>query len=195
MSLDGPSPFHVAPAPGTLDAARRGDHAALATIHRLYARPAYNLALRMLGDAMAAEDVVQDVFERLARSLGGYRGDAPFGAWLRRAVANGAVDELRRRRWLDLDTPVPDRIEPAGLTGVDEVALEAWQLLDRLEPTARAVLVLHAVEGLTHAEMAVLFGRSESYTKSLLSRALVRLRSHLAPETEARNDPPHDPSH
>ena len=51
-------------------------------------RPAYNLALRMLGERAAAEDVVQDVFVRLFDSIRGFRGEAPFGAWLRRLVAN-----------------------------------------------------------------------------------------------------------
>lgn len=180
MRTDGSGPFHVAPAPGTLEAARRGDRAALAELFRLYARPAYNLAVRMLGDAMSAEDVVQDVFERLGRDLAGYRGDAPFGAWLRRAVANAAIDEIRRRQWLDRDTAVEDRVEPDGLGGVDEQAIDAWRLLGRLPPAARAALVLHAVEGFTHAEMAELFGRSESYSKSLISRALARLRGALA---------------
>lgn len=179
MSDTGSSPFHVTPAPQLLESARRGERAALTAIHRLYARPAFNLAIRMLGDAMAAEDVVQEVFLRLASQLGGYRGEAPFGAWLRRAVANAAVDELRRRRWIDSETPIEDRLEPRGLEGLDDDGRDAWRLLERLEPEARVVLVLHAVEGWTHAEMATLFGRSESYTKSILSRALGRLRREI----------------
>jgi RNA polymerase sigma-70 factor (ECF subfamily) len=179
MSEAGANPFNVTPEPQLLDAARVGDRAALTALHRLYAKAAFNLALRMLGDAMAAEDVVQDVFLRLTRRLGGYRGEAPFGAWLRRAVANASVDELRRRRWIDAEAPIEGRDGIAGLGSVDPEGLAAWALLERLDPAARVVLVLHAVEGWTHAEMASLFGRSESYTKSLLSRALRRLRSEI----------------
>lgn len=179
MSGSGANPFHVRPEPQLLEAARHGDRAALTALHGLYAKAAFNLALRMLGDPMAAEDVVQDVFLRLTRKLGGYRGEAPFGAWLRRMVANASLDELRRRRWIEADSPIEDRAEIPGLAAVDPAALEAWELLERLDPAARVVLVLHAVEGWTHGEMASLFGRSESYTKSLLSRALQRLRTEI----------------
>ena len=161
----------------TLMRAQRGEGPAFAEIYRRYRVAAFNLALRVLGDVAGAEDVVQEVFVRLFDSIKRFRGDAPFGAWLRRSVANATIDELRRRQWLasdDVSTLVP----ALSLGGLAESQVEAWQMLMRLPPRARAVVVLHALEGYTHAELGEMFGQSESYSKSVLARALHRL--HLA---------------
>ncbi len=162
----------------TLRRARSGDGAAFASVYDHYAKPAYNLALRMLGDSAAAEDVVQEVFLRLIDRLRGFRGDAPFGAWLRRLVANAAIDELRRRRWLESETEVPAAQFPQTRSLAEE-QVDAWQALMALPPAARAVVVLHEIEGYTHVELAAMFGQSESYSKSILSRALARLRERV----------------
>lgn len=159
----------------TLARARRGDMRALESIYRMYARACYTLALRILGEASAAEDVVQDVFLRLIGTVSGFRGDAPFGAWLKRMTANATIDVVRRnRRFGDDDAEAVLAATAAG--NIDrETAVDAWSLLMRLPARARAVLLLHEVEGYTHKELAELFGQSESYSKSILARALQRL--------------------
>jgi RNA polymerase sigma-70 factor (ECF subfamily) len=177
--------FHNPLDPVVLARARRGDAAAIAAIYAQYQRACFNLALRVLGETAAAEDVVQDVFVRLFDNVRSFRGDAPFGAWLRRLVANATIDELRRRQWLLLDPEgLPEPVAGPALTGLAEEQIEAWQLLMRLSPRARAVLVLHEVEGYTHRELAELFGQSESYSKSILARAIHRLQSGARAEEE-----------
>ena len=186
QSLVAQSDFYAELDPSTLRLAQRGDRAAFETIYRRYRRASYTLALRVLGEAAAAEDVVQDVFVRLFDAIKRFRGDAPFGAWLRRMVANATVDELRRRRWLD-DSVAPETFAASPVSmGLPEQQAEAWALLQRVPPVARAVLVLHEVEGYTHKEMAQMFGQSESYSKSILARALHRLseRGNAAPKPE-----------
>lgn len=173
-----PSGFDHDLDPGQLQALREGRPAALAAAYDRFSAPVYGLALRVLRSPDDAADVVQDIFLRLPRAARRFRGEAPFGAWLRRLAANATIDYLRqRRRLVPLDSAeseiVADR-EPVA-------AVEADALLARLSPTARLVLLLHAVEGYTHAEMAELFGQSESYSKSILSRALGRLRRGLGP--------------
>ena len=70
--------------------ARRGDMDACAAIYRRYGTACYNLALRILGERAAAEDVVQEVFLKMMNTLSGFRGDAPFGVWLKRMTANAS---------------------------------------------------------------------------------------------------------
>lgn len=170
-----PNAFYAPLDPHILQSARRGELAAIGTIYERYGRACFNLALRVLGDAQSAEDVVQDVFVRMIPAIRQFRGDSPFGAWLRRMVANATVDELRRRRWLDTDDAMLDTAAP-GAEALPEIQAEAWRLLMELPARARAVLVLHELEGYTHRELALLFGQSESYSKSILARALERLR-------------------
>jgi RNA polymerase sigma-70 factor (ECF subfamily) len=174
--------------PDHLAALRRGERAALGRAYDCYAAPVHGLALRVLGHPDDAADVVQEVFLKLPRAVRRYRGEAPFGLWLRRLAANATVDQLRqRRRLVALDEA---RAELAGEAGVPASLAEAQGLLDRLSPSARLVLLLHAVEGYTHTEMAALFGQSPSWSKSVLARALQRLREHLA--APPNQDLPHD---
>ena len=165
----------------TLARARRGDEVAFEAIYRCYARAAYSLALRLCGRPDLAEDVVQEAFLKAMEKLASYRGEAPFGAWLKRLVANSAIDRLRlERRWVDPEfAGIAEPQQEAG----SEAQVEALGLLSRMSAPARAALVLHELEGYSHTELAALFGRSESYSKSLLSRAIARLRGLL--ETEA----------
>jgi RNA polymerase sigma factor (sigma-70 family) len=165
----------------TLARARRGDGAAFEAIYRRYSRAAYTLALRLCGRPDLAEDVAQEAFLKAMEKLSSFRGEAPFGAWLKRLVANSAIDRLRaERRWVDPElaaVAVPQ--QDAG----SEAQVEALGLLSRMSAPARAALVLHELEGYSHTELAALFGKSESYSKSLLSRAISRLRALLEPES------------
>jgi RNA polymerase sigma factor (sigma-70 family) len=154
-------------------ALRQGSPAALAAAYDRFARPVYGLALRVLANPQDAADVVQTVFLKLPLAARQFRGDAPFGLWLRRLAANATIDVLRdRSRLVALDDAHEELAQDPSPTD----GIEVDELLGRLSPTARLVLLLHAVEGYTHAEMADLFGQSESYSKSILSRALRRLR-------------------
>ena len=161
----------------TLERARRGDMAAFAVIYDRFGTSCYNLALRVLGEPAAAEDVVQDVFLKMFATLRGFRGDAPFGAWLKRMTANATIDVLRaRQRFRDDDVDALFEALPAPAAGAEDRA-DAWALLMGLPPRAHAVLILHEVEGYTHRELAQLFGQTESYSKSILARALKRLNA------------------
>jgi RNA polymerase sigma factor (sigma-70 family) len=161
----------------TLARAQRGDMQAFATLYERFGRPCFSLALRMLGQRQHAEDLVQEVFLKMMDTIRSYRGDAPFGAWLKRLTVNACIDHLRRQRGVVEDNPEAQLANMAGEANETSTMVDAWSLLERLSPRARAVLVLHEFEGYTHSELATLFGQSESYSKSILARALGRLNS------------------
>jgi RNA polymerase sigma factor (sigma-70 family) len=159
----------------TLERARRGDMDACAAIYRRFGTACFNLALRILGERAAAEDVVQEVFLKMINTLPGFRGDAPFGVWLKRMTANATIDALRAgQRFADEDPEIVFASLASRAADAD-ARVDAWSLLMRLPPRARAVLVLHELEGYTHKELSELFGQSESYSKSILARALKKL--------------------
>jgi RNA polymerase sigma factor (sigma-70 family) len=161
--------------------AQRGDMQAFASIYSTFGRACYGLALRLTTNAAQAEDLVQEVFLKLIENIRSYRGDAPFGAWLKRLTVNAAIDQLRQRKRLAEGDPdaLFAELEVADPSPAESV--DAWAMLRRLPPRARAIVVLHQVEGYTHAEIATLFGQSESYSKSILSRALQRLQAVVTP--------------
>lgn len=154
--------------------AQRGEAEAFATVYRCYARPAFGLALRLLGRGAVAEDAVHDAFLHAFERIASYRGEAPFGAWVRRLVLNAAIDRLRaERRW----SSDAERVESLVAAGADPAPqLDAEGLLARLAPRARAVVWLHQMEGWSHPEIAARFGQSESWSKSIVARSLERLR-------------------
>ncbi|MGA8278403.1 MAG: RNA polymerase sigma factor [Rhodanobacteraceae bacterium] len=165
----------------TLQRARRGDMSAYSRIYEVYGHTCYNLALRVLGEPAAAEDIVQDVFLKVMDNVRGYRGEAPFGSWLRRLVTNATIDQLRADRHVgNTDVDALLAVKPAQAIAADARA-DAWSRLMHLSPRARAVLVLHELEGYTHKELAVMFGQSESYSKSILARALHHLGTLVEP--------------
>lgn len=167
---------------GVLARARRGDMDSFAEIYNVYGGPCYTLALRLLGNPSAAEDVVQDVFLKLMDAVRGFRGDAPFGAWLKRMTANAAIDQLRKagRGSADDSDSVLDVL--AASEAAPATTIDAWSLLQQLPVRARAIVVLHQFEGYSHQELAELFEKTESYSKSILSRALQRLRKSVRDE-------------
>jgi RNA polymerase sigma-70 factor (ECF subfamily) len=154
--------------------ARRGDGAAFEAIYRAHARAIHGLALRLTGQPALAEDVTQETFLRLLRFLGGFRAGAPLRPWLKRVASNLAIDHLRRNRLIAVD-PADQAWTDAG-AGPD-LGAEAEAALRRLPPVLRTVLWLHEVEGWSHPELARRFGRTPSWSKSVLSRGLAAIRA------------------
>lgn len=156
--------------------ARWGDQRAFGVLYDRHVAAIHTLAYRLTGNRSAAEDIVQDTFLRMVQFIGGLRGDRPLRPWLKRVAANAAIDRMRRERatseLADIDTA-----DDAGVSA--EALQEADALLRRLPPDIRTVIWLHIVEGWTHAELAARFGRSESWSKSIVSRALQQLRTEI----------------
>jgi RNA polymerase sigma factor (sigma-70 family) len=159
--------------------ARAGDARGQEAIYRCFSRAVFTLARRMTHCPDAAADIMQNTFLRAFRCLPQYRGDAPFGRWLRSIAATESLMHLRAgRRILSL-------FEPDALGAEDAPALEDLCQLDlekalSLMPALpRSVLWLYHVEGYTHAEIARMCGKTPSFSKSQLSRAHQRLRELL----------------
>lgn len=169
--------------------ARRGDGAAFEAIYRAHARAIHGLALRLTGQPALAEDITQDTFLRLLRFLGGFRAGAPLRPWLKRVASNLAIDHLRRDRMLAVDPATQAWADPGA--GPD-VGAEAEAMLRRLPPVVRTVVWLHQVEGWTHPELARRFGRTPSWSKSILSRGLAAMQAELAGGVDAHQDDPHE---
>ncbi len=164
--------------PQSLQLARAGQARGQEAIYRGFERPVYNLARRMTHCPDAAADVMQNTFMRAFRSIHQYRGDAPFGHWLRRIAATESLIHLRAgRRLLELFVPESAHADDAPVEDICQLDLE--KALGLLPPLPRAVLWLYHVEGYTHPEIAELCGRTVSFSKSQLSRAHQKLRAAL----------------
>jgi RNA polymerase sigma-70 factor (ECF subfamily) len=153
--------------------ARAGDHAAFAALYLRHSPAVYTLALRLCGQRGEAEDLTQETFLRALQSLSALRDGGSLAPWLKRITANLAIDRLRRLRPAE-SIDEADFQCAAGLN--QDLALDIATALSSLEPVTRSVVWLALMEGWSHRELADRYGRSESWSKSLLSRALARLK-------------------
>lgn len=183
MRVMAKSPFEIELDELTLARARRGDLDACESIYRLFQQPAFTIAYRVCQCREQAQEISQEAFITTFRKLRQFRGDAPFWGWLRRIVVNHAISTLRKG---PKDQPVEfqdhhGRAESAA----DRVGLsmDLESALARLGARDRTVVWLHDVEGYNHAEIAQMFGKTESFSKTRLSRARGQLRALLGAES------------
>lgn len=177
------APVHMASAPDADDvrAAAAGDRAAFHRLYRQHAGRIYGCVLRLAGyDHARAEDLTQDAFVRAWQKLGEFRFDSAFGSWLYRLAVNVALMDLRARRAQPVAFVQDDMLpEPAH---TPFCAIERDQLeraIAALPPRARAVLVLHDVEGWKHEDIAVELTMAVGTSKAQLHRARRQLRAAL----------------
>ena len=172
-----------------------GDSAAFDQLFRRYHARIRAACMRQLGDEAAAEDVVQETFYNVVRSLSRVDASFNFGAWIHRIAANACNDELRRRqrRAIRQQRGGADQVEELILqlpdrdaTGHPEAALETetlrrlvWEVGKRLPARQRMVLALRELQGLSYARIARVMGISESAVETLLHRARRRFREEF----------------
>lgn len=167
-------------------ACRRGDPAAFEEVVRATYRQVYTQAFRLVGDPQEAEDVSQEAYLRVFRAVSGFREEAKFETWLYRIVANAAMNHLSKRsRFGDvLAEPEDERLDQVAThRPAEEVADRAAlaEALGSLSDSARAVVVLKDVYGLSCLEIGEIVGASEGAVKVRLHRARRRLKDLLAP--------------
>lgn len=158
--------------------AKAGDAGALEHLYRAYEAGVYTLARRLTKTAEDAEDVLQETFLEVCRSLGGWRGDGSLWGWIRTIAASKALMRYRREKVREADEL--DETTGTGSRADDvPLRLDLESAMARLTERSRAVVWLHDVEGYTHEEIAELMGMTTSFSKSQLARAHQKLRAWL----------------
>ncbi len=178
--------------PAIVKRAARGDARAHEIIYRAFKTPVYSLCLRFTRAPAHAEDLLQETFIEIMRSISKFRGEAALGSWIRRIAVSKALMFLRsawtaRSQSLadDWDEVTPGNAASHGISSHPDEALDLDAALANLPSVSRTIVWLHDVEGFTHKEIGKLMGRTESFSKSQLSRAYQRLRPMLSPPGDA----------
>ena len=169
--------------PDELAAARAGDVGARRALFDRVAPATLGILRRIVRQKALADDLLQDTLIAMYEHLPDFRGEAPFGAWVRRIAVSRCLMAFRspwhRARitldaWMDSGAVGP--VEPEGR---DAELIDLDRALARLAPLTRTVVWLYDVEGWSHEEIARAFDRSVSFSKSQLARGHARLREHL----------------
>ena len=162
-ALLAPSPPRVVPDPdcALVQRATRGDRQAFSELYRRHVEPTYRRLTHLLGPDPEREDLVQQVFLEVFRSIPSFRGESRFATWLYRVIVNVAYEHLRRNRRRALCPLAADSLDLVVAAGTSpeaaarqrqQVAL-ALTLLGRLKPDKRIAFVLRVVEGLSLEEI------------------------------------------
>jgi len=179
-----------------ISALQAGDEAAYEQLIERFQSPVYNLAYRLLNDQADASDVAQEVFLKVFRNIGHFRGDSSLRTWVYRIAVN---ESHNRRRWLfrhrrgetgieDSFDDVECREKPlmdAGETPFDftvnrEAQLLLEEALTEINPVFRTALVLREVEDMSYEEIADILEVSIGTVKSRIVRGREALRRNLA---------------
>jgi RNA polymerase sigma factor (sigma-70 family) len=163
--------------------AAQGDTSAFERVYTAHLGRVHNLARRMAGPD-TADELTQDIFVRVWQKLGTFRGESSFGTWLHRLAVNVIIERFRtlgtaRDRFLADGDAVLERMPGAPAARRYDTGMDIDTAMKRLPPGARAVFVLHDIEGYRHEEIGQLLGVSIGTSKSQLHRARMTLRAHL----------------
>ena len=173
--------------------AQRGEPLALREFFRRYRSDVARIAFRVLGPTADLEDVVQEAFVQLFRSLGSYQGHAKFSTWLYRVVTNVARMHVRKeqvRPRLREAHPLPLDMQASHDSGPDahaernERVATLYRHLEALSERKRTVLVLHDLEGLPANEIAEIVGANVLTVRTRLFYARKELYAALAADPE-----------
>jgi RNA polymerase sigma-70 factor (ECF subfamily) len=178
-----------------------GDQSAWDEIVRLYWRKVFNIAYKFVGRHDLAEDLTQDVFLKLFKSLDSFDRRANFQTWLISVSRNLCIDHYRSVRKereavardvdpSELATAAPGRSAQAELEARDRVALLRLAL-DRLAPTLRTAVMLRDIQELTYQEIADKLKLPEGTVKSRINRGRTELARQIQKLRAQQEAPPH----
>jgi RNA polymerase sigma-70 factor, ECF subfamily len=177
------------PKDSVVSRAQRGDVDAFGELYREHAGRVFALCVRMSGDRVQAEELMQDVFVRAWERLGSFRGDASFASWLHRLAVNVVLTDARTQRRREARVALSEdlaAVEAGGsrsrsAVGVDAgVAIDIERAIAALPRGARTAFVLHDVEGFSHTEIAEITGLAEGTIRAQVHRARKLLMETLA---------------
>ncbi|HTU65975.1 MAG TPA: RNA polymerase sigma factor [Steroidobacteraceae bacterium] len=166
-----------------LAAARGGDAAARRILFDRVAPATLGLIRRIVRQPALAEDLLHDTLIAMFEHLAEFRGEAPFGAWVRRIAVSRCLMAFRspwHRARITLDAWTESgAVGPVESDARDADLIDLDRALATLSPIARTVVWLYDVEGWSHDEIAQAFDRTVSFSKSQLARGHARLRERL----------------
>ena len=178
------------------------DEEAFGEIVRLYGDKVFNLVYRMLGSRAEADDIAQEVFITVFKTIDTFRGEAKFSTWLLRIAANQSKNRLKylARRATDPDgledggaldvAAAPHAMPLSGQVDGPDVLAEAAELdgllqagIAQLDEEQRLLVILRDVEEMSYEEIGEVTGLPEGTIKSRLHRARMALKEWLDKHT------------
>jgi len=174
-----------------LDRIISGDESAFSEITGLYLKPIYNFLCRLAGDRDAAEDLTQETFVKAWKNLKKFDQSKNFRTWLYTIAKNTAFDWLKKKKEIPFSTFTDEEGEswlenvadgtdlPDEILERKNIAEELDEILQKLSPHYRAILLLHYKEDFSLHEIAEILGEPYNTIKSRHRRGLRKLKEYF----------------
>lgn len=165
--------------------AKEGSNGAFRLLVERHMKSAYDIAYHIVADHDDAQDVAQEAFVRIFRSLGSFRGDAGFSTWLYRIIMNLSLNKVRQRkararREVRADESIVNAAQREAPAGEQpDIAGHIERALHELPTLQRAVVMLRHLNGMSTREVSEILKCSEGTVKTHLHRGLKKMRSTL----------------
>lgn len=175
-----------------VDLLKSGDQQAFAELVTRYQQPVYNTIVSIIQHAQDAEDLAQEVFVQVYRSLAGFRGEAKISTWIYRIAVTKSLEWERKKKakkaigyfknLVGLENPSdhPTEFHHPGVALVNkENASMLFQAMQILPENQRIAFVLIKAEGLSYQEAGLIMGKSVKSIEGLIQRAKENLQQTL----------------
>jgi len=169
--------------------AAKGDRAAARELYDAHVERVHRLTYRISGDPDLAEDLTQDVFVQVFRRLDQFRGESSFSTWVHRVALTVSLNAMRKvKRFRQRETSLEDAFhhESESSTMEPDMRDRLKAAIDALPEGCRVALVMHTIEGYSHAEIGAALGIAEGTSKARVFDARARLRKMLEPHLKDR---------
>jgi RNA polymerase sigma-70 factor (ECF subfamily) len=169
--------------------AAAGDRSAARALYDAHVERVHRIAYRLCGDPDVADDLTQDVFVQLFRRLDQFRGESSFSTWVHRVALTVSLNAMRKvKRFRTRETEIDEAFHHEASEGDIEPDMRDRlnAAIDALPDGIRAALVMHTIEGYSHAEIGEMLGIAEGTSKARVFDARARLKKALAPFLKER---------
>lgn len=174
---------------GLVRSAQEGKSGAFRTLYEIYHQRVFRTAVRLLGDRVSAEDIVQEVFITLYERLGDFDFRSSFSTWVYRITVNACYAVIRKRdrrgRYHERDLTI-EELMPSSAVAIPDSAMKRREVeryleeaMSRLSSDLRATFVLRQMEGLSYEEIGQVLDVSTGTVASRLARAREQLAETL----------------
>lgn len=167
-----------------IEACAKGERKAQKTLYDMYAGSMYLVCIRYAKSELEAEDILQEAFVKVFKSIQGFRGDSKLSYWIKRIVINTALNHQRNKLYM---YPMVDVEEMKQEMDYENI-ISSYQfeellgMIKSLPAGCQVIFNLYAIEGYNHKEIAQKLGISEGTSKSQYSRAKKLLQDMLLKE-------------
>ncbi len=170
----------------SIEKSKNGNIEAFEQLIEPYQKKVFNIALRMMGNQEDASDAAQEVFIKIYKSISGFREESSFNTWVYRIATNVCLDELRKRKRMNVvstdsliqltDGEVNVQVEDKGLSPdkileKKELIEEVKEALNHIKHEHKQVIVLRDIQGYSYKEISSIMQCSEGTVKSRINRA------------------------